>query len=178
MFRNTVRTHVEFSAMADSKANIMISINTLIIGIIVTTLLRKLVEYPYLIAPTFILLAVCLTCIIFAVFVTRPNITSGTFTKQDIEEKKTNLLFFGNFFNMPLGDFQWGMDKLMHDKEYLYGSMIKDFYFLGQVLGRKYKYLRICYNIFMYGLIAAVIAYTIAFIFNPQQHTQPFDLLN
>ena len=31
MFRNTVRTHVEFSAMADSKANIMISINTLII---------------------------------------------------------------------------------------------------------------------------------------------------
>ncbi|MEO8512422.1 MAG: Pycsar system effector family protein [Ignavibacteria bacterium] len=177
MFRNTVRTHVEFSAMADSKANIMISINTLIIGIIVTTLLRKLVEYPYLTAPTFILLAVCLTCIIFAVFVTRPSITTGMFTKLDIEQKKTNLLFFGNFFNMPLSDFQWGMDQLMHDKEYLYGSMVKDFYFLGQVLGRKYKYLRICYNIFMYGLIIAVVAYTVAFIFNPQQQTQPFDLL-
>jgi predicted metal-dependent HD superfamily phosphohydrolase len=177
MFRNTVRTHVEFSAMADSKANIMISINTLIIGIIVTTLLRKLVEYPYLTAPTFILLAVCLTCIIFAVFVTRPNITSGTFTKLDIEQKKTNLLFFGNFFNMPLSDFEWGMDKLMHDKDYLYGSMVKDFYFLGQVLGRKYKYLRICYTIFMYGLIIAVIAYTVAFILNPQAHTQPLDLL-
>jgi predicted metal-dependent HD superfamily phosphohydrolase len=178
MFRNTVRTHVEFSAMADSKANIMISINTLIIGIIVTTLLRKLVEYPYLTIPTFILLAVCLTCIIFAVFVTRPSVTAGTFTKADIEQKKTNLLFFGNFFKMPLMDFQWGMDQLMHDKEYLYGSMVKDFYFLGQVLGRKYKYLRICYNIFMYGLITAVLAYTIAFIFNPQQHTQPLDLLN
>jgi predicted metal-dependent HD superfamily phosphohydrolase len=177
MFRNTVRTHVEFSAMADSKANIMISINTLIIGIIVTTLLRKLVEYPYLTAPTFIMLAVCLTCIIFAVFVTRPNITSGKFTKLDIEQKKTNLLFFGNFFNMPLSDFEWGMDKLMNDKEYLYGSMVKDFYFLGQVLGRKYKYLRICYTIFMYGLIIAVIAYTVAFIFNPQAHTQPLDLL-
>lgn len=177
MFRNTVRTHVEFSAMADSKANIMISINTLIIGIIVTTLLRKLVEYPYLTIPTFIMLAVCLTCIIFAVFVTRPSITSGTFTKLDIEQKKTNLLFFGNFFNMPLGDFQWGMDQLMHDKDYLYGSMVKDFYFLGQVLGRKYKYLRICYNIFMYGLIIAVAAYTIAFILNPESHTTSFDLL-
>lgn len=172
MFRNTVRTHVEFSAMADSKANIMISINTLIIVIIVTTLLRKLVEYPYLTAPTFILLAVCLTCIIFAVCVTRPSITAGTFTKLDIEQKKTNLLFFGNFFNMPLSDFQWGMDQLMHDKDYLYGSMVKDFYFLGQVLGRKYKYLRICYNIFMYGLIIAVIAYTVAFILNPQQHME------
>ncbi len=178
MFRNTVRTHVEFSAMADSKANIMISINTLIIGIIVTTLLRKLVEYPYLTAPTFILLAVCLTCIIFAVFVTRPNITSGTFTKLDIEQKKTNLLFFGNFFNMPLSDFQWGMDQLMHDKDYLYGSMVKDFYFLGQVLGRKYKYLRICYTIFMYGLIIAVAAYTIAFILNPESHSTSLDLLN
>lgn len=177
MFRNTVRTHVEFSAMADSKANIMISINTLIIGIIVTTLLRKLVEYPYLTIPTFIMLAVCLTCIIFAVFVTRPSITSGTFTKLDIEQKKTNLLFFGNFFNMPLGDFQWGMDQLMHDKDYLYGSMVKDFYFLGQVLGRKYKYLRICYNIFMYGLIIAVAAYTLAFILNPESHTTSFDLL-
>ncbi len=177
MFRNTVRTHVEFSAMADSKANIMISINTLIIGIIVTTLLRKLVEYPYLTIPTFILLAVCLTCIIFAVFVTRPSITSGTFTKLDIEQKKTNLLFFGNFFKMPLVDFQWGMDRLMHDKDYLYGSMVKDFYFLGQVLGRKYKYLRICYNIFMYGLIIAVAAYTLAFMLNPESHTTSFDLL-
>lgn len=178
MFRNTIRTHVEFSAMADSKANIMISINTLIIGIIVTTLLRKLVEYPYLIAPTFILLTVCLVCIVFAVFVTRPNVTSGLFTKEDIESKKTNLLFFGNFFKMPLTDFQWGMNKMMSDKEYLYGSMVKDFYFLGQVLGRKYKYLRICYTIFMYGLIISVLAYTIAFILNPEQHSKPLDLLN
>ena len=177
MFRNTVRTHVEFSAMADSKANIMISINTLIIGIIVTTLLRKLVEYPYLTIPTFIMLTVCLTCIVFAVFVTRPNITAGTFTKLDIEQKKTNLLFFGNFFNMPLSDFQWGMDKLMNDKDYLYESMVKDFYFLGQVLGRKYKNLRKCYNIFMYGLILAVLAYTIAFIFTPHVQPPSLDLL-
>jgi hypothetical protein len=177
MFRNTVRTHVEFSAMADSKANIMISINTLIIGIIVTGLLRKLTEYQYLTIPTFILLIVCLTCIVFAVFVTRPNITSGMFTREDIEQKRTNLLFFGNFFKMPLKDFQWGMSEMMNDKNYLYGSMVKDFYFLGQVLGRKYKYLRICYNFFMYGIIIAVAAYTIAFLLNPNQPAPDLDLL-
>jgi len=177
MFRNTVRTHVEFSAMADSKANIMISINTLIIGIIVTGLLRKLVEYPYLTIPTFILVTVCLTCIIFAVGVTRPKITSGIFTRSDIEQKKTNLLFFGNFFNMPLSDFEWGMSELMHDKDYLYSSMVKDFYFLGQVLGRKYRNLRVCYNIFMYGLIIAVLAYVIAFILNPNQQAPNLEIL-
>lgn len=175
MFRNTVRTHVEFSGMADGKANIMISINTLIIGAIVTVLIRKLDVNPQLILPTFLLLSVSLVCIIFAVLVTRPKVTAGKFTRDDIHNKRTNLLFFGNFYNMNLEDFQWGMNQMMNDKEFLYGSMIKDFYFLGQVLGRKYKYLRICYTIFMYGLIASVIAYIIAFMLTP---VQPVNLLD
>lgn len=174
MFRNTVRTHVEFSGMADNKANIMISINTLIIGGIVTVLLRKLDTNPQLIIPTLMLVIVSLVCIVFGVLVTRPNITSGKFTTEDIKEKRANLLFFGNFFNMGLKDFQWGMQEMMNDKEFLYGSMIKDFYFLGQVLGRKYKYLRICYTIFMYGLIASVLAYIIAFMFIPVQDFEVF----
>ncbi len=175
MFRNTVRTHVEFSAMADGKANIMISINTLIIGAIVTLLIRKLDANPQLIIPTFMLLTVSLVCIIFAVMVTRPKYSSGTFTKEDIQKKRTNLLFFGNFHAMPLNDFEWGMNEMMNDRDFLYGSMIKDFYFLGQVLGRKYKYLRICYNIFMYGLIASVLAYAIAFAMTPIQPINIFD---
>ncbi|MEO8210358.1 MAG: Pycsar system effector family protein [bacterium] len=173
MFRNTVRTHVEFSSMADNKANIMISINTLIIGAIVTVMIRKLDANPQLIVPTFMLLVVSLVCIIFGVLVTRPKITEGKFTKDDIYQKRTNLLFFGNFYGMELKDFVWGMNEMMNDKEFLYGSMIKDFYFLGLVLGKKYRYLRICYNIFMFGLIASVIAYIIAFMLTPQ----PIDLL-
>ncbi len=174
MFRNIVRTHVEFSGMADRKANIMISINTLIIGGIVTFLLRKLDTDPQLTIPTFMLLAVSLTCIVFAVRVTRPIVTKGTFTKDDIYKKRTNLLFFGNFYNMNITDFEWGMNELMNDKEYLYGSMVKDFYYLGQVLGIKYKRLRICYNIFMYGLIIAVVSYAVAFVLTP---VQPLNLL-
>ncbi len=175
MFRNTVRTHVEFSGMADNKANIMISINTLIIGAIVTVLIRKLDTNPQLVIPTFMLLTVSLVCIIYSVLVTRPKITEGKFTKEDIHQKKTNLLFFGNFYNMPLKEFEWGMNEMMNDKEFLYGNMIKDFYFLGQVLGRKYRYLRICYTIFMYGLIVSVVAYIIAFMITP---VQPINLLD
>ncbi len=167
MFRNTVRTHVEFSSMADNKANIMISINTLIVGGIVTLLMRELDTNPQLIIPTLMLVAVSLTCIVYAVLVTRPNLSGGKFTKEDIHLKKTNLLFFGNFYDMQLKDFVWGMNEMMNDKEFLYGSMIKDFYFLGLVLGRKYKYLRICYTIFMFGLVASIIAYIIAFVLAP-----------
>jgi predicted metal-dependent HD superfamily phosphohydrolase len=168
MFRNVMRTHVEFSGMADNKANIMISVNTLVLTAIIAILARKLDANPHLIIPTAIITLVSLTTLVIATIVTRPKITSGIFTKEDIEKKKANLLFFGNFFNMDLKNFEWGMRELINDKDYLYGSMIKDFYFLGQVLGHKYKYLRLCYNVFMYGLIISVIAFAIAIIIYPE----------
>ena len=167
MFRNTIRTHVEFSGLADNKANIMISINTLILTALVAVMIRKLDTNPHLIIPTAILAIVSLVTLVFAVMVTRPKITTGTFTHEDIKEKRVNLLFFGNFFNMNLKDFEWGMTEMMSDKDFLYGSMIKDFYYLGQVLGQKYRYLRICYNIFMYGLIVSILAFAIAVILFP-----------
>jgi hypothetical protein len=168
MFRNVMRTHVNFSSMADNKANIMISVNTLVLTIIVSIMVRKLDTNPHLIIPTAILTLTSLTALIFAILVTRPQVTSGTFTKDDIHNKKANLLFFGNFFNMDLGDFSWGMKEMMTNKDYLYDKMIEDFYFLGQVLGKKYKQLRFCYTFFMYGIILSVIAFAIAFILFPQ----------
>ena len=168
MFRNIMRTHVSFSSIADNKANIMITVNTLVLTIIVSIMIRKLDTNPHLIIPTALLTLTSLAALIFAILVTRPKVTSGTFTKDDIHNKKVNLLFFGNFYNMNLGDFSWGMKEMMNNKDYLYDNMIKDFYFLGQVLGKKYKQLRFCYTFFMYGIIISIIAYAIAFIMFPQ----------
>ncbi|MCW8813351.1 MAG: DUF5706 domain-containing protein, partial [Chlorobium sp.] len=167
MFRNTIRTHVNFSSMADTKANIMISVNTLVLTIIVSIMIRKLDTNPHLIIPTAMLTLTSLITLVYAIMVTRPKVTSGIFTEEDIKGKKVNLLFFGNFYNMSLSDFSWGMKEMMKDKDFLYENMIMDFYYLGQVLGQKYQKLRICYTIFMYGLIISVIAFAIAFILYP-----------
>lgn len=167
MFRNTVRTHVEFSSMADTKANIMISVNTLILTIIVSIMVRKLDTNPHLIIPTAMLTLSSMVTLVYAILVTRPKVTRGMFTEEDIKEKKVNLLFFGNFHKMSLKDFTWGMKEMIKDKEFLYDNMIMDFYFLGQVLGQKYQRLRICYTFFMYGLIISVLAYAIAFMMFP-----------
>ena len=86
----------------------------------------------------------------------------GKFTEEDIRNKRTNLLFFGNFHKMQLKDYQWGMSQMLRDKEYLYNTMTMDIYFLGVVLAKKYKFLRIAYTIFMWGLILSVIAFAIA----------------
>ncbi len=164
MYRTTYRTHVNLSSIADNKANIMLSINAIIISITLSTLVPKFTENPKLIIPTVVLLVTCLIAIIFATLSTRPKITEGKFTREDIEQKKSNLLFFGNFYNMKLDDFQWGMKEMIKDSDFLYGSMTRDIYYLGIVLAKKYKYLSWCYGIFMYGLILTVVAFAVIFI--------------
>ena len=164
VFRIMANNHASLSQMADSKANILISVNSIVLTIVITTLFSKLETYSNLQLPVGILVAVCISAIVFSILATRPNVSSGTFTKEDIEQKRTNLLFFGNFHQMSLPDYDWAMKEMLNDRDYLYGSMVKDLYFLGVVLARKYRYLRIAYNIFMFGLIIAMIAFALAFI--------------
>ena len=159
MYRNTYRTHLNLSAIADNKANIMLSINAIIMSIAISSLIPNFNTHPELILPTFLLLAVCLSALVFAILSTRPKITKGEFTREDIAKKQTNLLFFGNFYNMKLEDFDWGMKEMIQDRDFLYSSMTRDIYFLGKVLAQKYRFLRICYSIFMFGLILVVIAF-------------------
>jgi hypothetical protein len=162
MFRISSSNHQRLSDMADNKAHIMITVNSIILSAIISILLRKLTEYEYLIIPTFILLSISLLAMTFSILATRPSIPTGIFQRSDVDERRVNLLFFGNFYKMPLEDYTYGMVKMMEDKEFLYGSLIKDVYAQGVVLGKKYRLLRIGYNIFMFGLIASVIAFIIA----------------
>ena len=163
MFRTTSHNHIMLSQMVDSKASILITINSIILSLIVSVLIRKLEENPYLFIPTVLLIAVCLGTMVFSILASRPNVSSGKFTREDIKNKQTNLLFFGNFHAMNVGDYEWGMKEMMRDADYLYGSLIKDIYYLGKVLGTKYKYLRIAYSIFMYGFVLAILSFIIAF---------------
>ncbi len=166
MLRLTSSNHNALSEMADSKANILISVNAIIISLILSILLRKLQTDSYLAIPTIIFLAASLITIVLAILATRPKITSGTFNDEDILSKKVNLLFFGNFYKVDHDTYEKAMRTMMRDSDYLYRSMIKDIYFLGVVLGRKYRLLRLAYNIFMIGIIISVIAFAIAAFLN------------
>lgn len=162
MFRLTSKNHLDLSSMADNKANIMISVNSIILSIVLTVLFRKLDEYPHFLIPTVILTVVCLATIVFSILATLPNVSKGKFTRDNIINKETNLLFFGNFHGMKLPDYEWGMKQMMKDGDYLYTSLIRDIYFLGVVLGKKYKMLRASYTIFMFGFVLAVLSFIIA----------------
>ncbi|NLP56574.1 Pycsar system effector family protein [Lutibacter sp. B1] len=166
MYRVTLKNHLKLSDIADTKANILLSVSAIILSIALSSLFPKL-DKPdnyYLIYPTMIFLFITVVTMIFSILSTRPKVTSGNFTKEDIKNRKVNLLFFGNFNKMPLEDFQEGMMDVMSDKDYLYKSLMKDLYFLGLVLEKKYKLLRIAYTIFMFGVVISVIVYVISFV--------------
>jgi predicted metal-dependent HD superfamily phosphohydrolase len=162
VFRITSNNNQKLSSLADSKAHILIQVNSIIISVLLSLLLRKIEDHTNLAIPATLLLTVNLVTIIFSILATRPHIPPGKFSKEDLDEKKVNLLFFGNFYKMTLEEYAGGMLLMMEDKDFLYGSLIRDVYFQGLALGKKYRWLRLSYNVFMYGLIASVLAFLIA----------------
>ena len=164
MFRLTARNQINLSSIADNKSNILISVNAIMMSITMTVLVTRFEEVPNIILPTLIFLVSCLITIIFAILSTRPNVSRGTFNMDDIRQNKVNLLFFGNFYNMKLDEYEWAIEELMNNDKNLYSTMIKDQFALGEVLAKKYKLLRKAYNVFMVGIIISVIAFVLAFI--------------
>jgi predicted metal-dependent HD superfamily phosphohydrolase len=168
MFRLTARNQINLSSIADNKANILISINTIVLTVLVSIGIGKISDYPVITIPAVFFISTCMITIIFAILSTRPKISSGKFSKEDIHHKRINLLFFGNFYNMEMDDYEWAVKEMMDDPDYLYSSMIRDQYSLGKVIANKYRLLRIAYTIFMIGLIVSSLLFAVFILFIPQ----------
>lgn len=176
MYRSTYRTHINLSSIADSKANMMISINTIIMSVIITVVgggftltEHAFVENLRYTVPICILLLGSLSSVIYAVISARPNVTQKKVDMEKIRNKQSSSLFFGNFTNMKLSEFIHNMKEIGRSKDLLYDSMTIDLYYLGLVLTQKYRLLRISYNIFMGALILAVVAFIAIFFYSQMQ---------
>lgn len=172
LYRTTLRNHIKLSDIADTKSNILLSVNAIIISLALSNLIPKL-DNPsndYLIVPTLIFVVFSIISMILSIRATRPNVTSGTFTDEDVRQKKVNLLFFGNFHKMELRKYEDAIATMLKDKDYIYSSLTKDLYYLGVVLERKYRILRWTYTVFMTGIVLSVIAFGVAFhFFGPER---------
>ena len=165
LYRTTLRNHIKLSDIADTKANILLSVNAIIISLALANVIPKL-DSPsnrHLMIPTLILVLFSVASIILSIMSTRPNVTTGEFTREQVMKKEVNILFFGNFHKMPYDQYQWAINELIHDKDTIYEALTKDLYLLGIVLNKKYMLLRKTYTIFMTGIIASVVSYIIAF---------------
>lgn len=163
-FRTNYRNHINLSAIADNKANIMISVNAILISVLITFLSYQNIGQtkPQIILPVLIFLVTGLASLIFAVLSARPKVTMLNTPGLPQQELRKNILFFGNFVQLELNEYEEAIESLFNDSALLYGNMIRDTYYLGKVLDKKYRYLSVSYNVFMIGFIATFIAFLIA----------------
>jgi hypothetical protein len=179
MFRIAAGNHQKLSNLADNKAHILITVNAIILSAVISLVLRKLAEEPYLIWPAFMQIGVCLLTMAFAILSTRPHLFSGRYTAEQLEHNETNLLFFGNFYKVKKEDYRMAMLEIMEDKDKLYSNLIYDVHGQGIALARKYRLLRKAYTIFIFGLVTASLAFLVATLwkgntlrnFSPAQKT-------
>ncbi|MBK9015810.1 MAG: HD domain-containing protein [Saprospiraceae bacterium] len=164
MFKTTLRNQIDLTNIADNKANIMLSINSLLITIGIPMLAGNLKEHPSLIYPASVLLLTCILSIVFATLATRPVKMHGKTSTDTIDSGNSNLFFFGNFFKMERDDYMKGLMRVMQNEEIIDKSIVNDLFFLGRTLGFKYRRLRITYEIFMVGMVLTVITFGILYL--------------
>lgn len=174
MYRTAFRNHITLSKIADGKANMMISINTIILSIVITISGASIgffeevfFENPEFLIPIISLLLSSLTAVVFAVFSARPSVTEYRIKKDKlIKSKEASLLYFGNFLKLEKSEFIGYMNDMKLDQNALYDDLAKDLYDLGAVMHKKYLLLTISYNTFVGGLALAVLSFLAVYLLN------------
>ena len=169
MFRTAYHVQMDLTGLADNKANMMISINGIIISIIIAAVAPKLDSNPWLLLPTTVFLLGTLVSIVYAILAARPRVSSVPITLQDLEHSQGNILFFGDFANLQETEFVTGMLDLIDDRPVMYETMIRNIYGLGLVLRKKFALLQIAYTAFMLALVVGVLSFIAVFIWLLQQ---------
>jgi hypothetical protein len=152
LFRLLSKNQYTLNSMIDTKSNILISINALILSLVLGTVLNQLESDPHLIYPSIMILFTNLASIAFAIFATRPELVHG-------KGETRNLMFYGNFQDMEEDEYVENVTNLMNQGDELYKTIAKDTYYLGKTIDRKFKLLRKSFNIFLIGIILSVIAF-------------------
>lgn len=165
MFKTALRNHMDLSNLADNKANIMLSVNALIITAALPNLALQVKAHLELLGPFIMLLFTCLASMIFATLATVPIKMTGMTSLETIRGGRSNLFFFGNFYSMTYDEYRQGIKIVTSSEDNLEDSIMRDLYFLGKSLGRKYQQLRVCYIIFISGVCLSVAAAGVAYLF-------------
>ncbi|MFK8056082.1 MAG: Pycsar system effector family protein [Saprospiraceae bacterium] len=165
MLKTTLRNNINLTSIADGKANIMLSINAVILTVAVPLIGTYIPTYNYLMMPTAVLLLTSVISITYATLATRPVKTSGSTDLSQIGTGKTNLFFFGNYHSMNIADYKSGLKKVLASQDILDSAVMNDLYWLGVALGRKFNRLRICYAVFLAGMVLSVVSFIIAYAF-------------
>lgn len=157
MMRQTRAHHVQLSLMADSKANMILTVASLLIPLSIQYL-----NDPKFKAAAMIMISFCVLTVVLAAYAAMPKLRMGNNRKLPKEPKgpMLNPLFFGSFVQMGYAQYEQQMEALMNDHNKAYQAQVREVYVLGQYLYRKkYRFVRLAYLAFICGAVASSVVY-------------------
>ena len=154
MLRQTRMHHVQLSAMADQKANMLLTMASLVVTLSIPQMLKPEFRWPLLVLIGFSLITVSL-----AVYAVMPKFSArgSKKTPPDVQNPNFDLLFFGDFTKLDYAAYEAAMEEMMNNPNRTYEVQVREIYALGTFLIRsKYRFLRLGYLFFLFGLFASL----------------------
>ena len=161
-YRVTFKNNCNLLQIADNKANIIISINALLISSTIAligygTVSNQIeVQNPMVFIPILIFLATGLLSTILAVQAAKPKIMGKAKVDPAAEKPKSSVLFFGVSSSYSMKDYLEEIKRILDSKEHIQEQMSISLYYQGMVLNRKYKLLRHAYEVFIAALVMGI----------------------
>ena len=168
IIRTTMRNNIELTNIADNKANVLLSISSLMLTFLIPFLIpyMDMVKHYYLWVPLLILVITCLITIYIATLVLKP----GKFFQNlgDLEKgRRISPFFFGNFYKMTPDEYRDYIDAEIVEGRAVRTHLTADFYYVGSRLGKKMELMRMAFNIFMFGFFTAIVLSVALFVLRP-----------
>jgi len=159
MLRQTRQHHIHLSSMADSKANMLLTMSSIVVTLAMPFLLKEELHLVALVLIPFSVLAILL-----AAYTTFPRLHHVPEEERSFSSKGFNPLFFGHFTTLPYEEYEHLMEELLNDPSKTYEVQVREIYSLGIFLkNRKYRYLRYAYFSFLSGIVLSSIIFVITF---------------
>lgn len=157
IIRTTMRNNIELTHIADNKANVLLSLNALMLTFLVPLVLPYLdiIRAEYLYIPLLMLVTTCFVTIYIAVQVLRP----AKFYEKSKDVKagrRVSPFFFGNYYQMDLPEFRVYLRDGVANVDDFKDHIVEDLHYIGRRLGQKMYQIRIAFTIFMYGFFSAI----------------------
>ncbi len=165
IIRTTQRNNIDLTAIADNKANVMLSLNAIMIAALVPLIIANmdLIVDRFLYIPLFFLAATCFCAIYISAQVLKPsNFNTG---REKVKPgMKKSPFFFGNFYQQKPQEYFELMKEALAEPADFTAHLAQDMYYVGRRLGEKMSWVRLAYNIFIIGIGITLLSTFLTFI--------------
>lgn len=159
IIRTTQRNNIELTHIADNKANVLLSLNAIMITLLLPLVVANVdvIMTEFLFIPLGILTTTCFITIYISAIVLKPSHLEK-FRNNEDKEERFSPFFFGNFYKMEPEEFFEYMKETASEPDLVRGHLAEDLYYVGRRLGYKMTHIRWAFNIFIIGLFVSLVS--------------------